>query len=325
MLKINALILGAAIGVISNLPITGVHAASSQTNGLKVSPAISNIQVSPGQDSAIINETVTNITGTKLAVNISTKDFGALNGNGSIGFYGSSYKESNNPHSLAASIQIPNTEYFIDPHQSTTISTNINNIGQLSPGGHYSAILFTPFIAISGTTHNQVSFQPSVASLVFLTTPAGGFQSLKLGGFSMSSIGFNLPSNIYILLQNSGNTQTVPRGTLTLKDPLSNVVSQTVINSNSGLILPSTSRLFNESFNTTQNLFKLPGVYHVQFKYHVDGSSNYQVLDKKFIYVNPMIFVVLFVVIVIIKLMISRKKYRKLNPRTRKRFRRNKS
>jgi hypothetical protein len=275
-------------------------AVSQPTNGLSVSPAVINLQVSPGQDTTTFNETVTNVTNASLAVNLSTKDFGALNANGSIGFYSPNSKNSSNPHSLASSIQLPNTEYLIYAHQAQTITITVNDISKLSPGGHYSALIFTPFTAISSPSKNQVSFQPSVASLIFLSTAGGGTQSIKLSGLSMPRFGFNLPTNIYVLLTNTGNTQVIPRGTITLKGPTSKLAAQTVINSSSGLILPGTSRLFTEALVTKNNLLKLAGFYNVQISYHVDGSSNYQYVTKSYFYLNPLTFVYMFLIVLII-------------------------
>ena len=322
MLKFHALLTAFIVGLSSFLFIQPAFAASKTINGLSVSPAIINIQASPGQDVVTFNETITNITTNQLAVNLSVKDFGALNASGSIGFYGSGYKSFTNPHSLSSAIDLPTTEYLINPHQSQTISVNINNVSQLSAGGHYSALIFTPFIAISGATHNQVNLQPSVASLIFLTTASGGVQGVKLGGLSMASIGFTLPSNVYVLLTNTGNTQIIPRGSVTLKGPTSNLITQSIINSNSGLILPNTSRLFNETLTSSHDLFKLAGIYHLQLIYRVDGSSNFQTATKSFLYINPLIFVFLLLIILIIRFFVGHHKKSKYKTKVKRRFRR---
>jgi len=315
------LFFGVALGLFALLINQTAFAANNPVNGLKVSPAIINLQASKGQDTLVFDAEVTNVTNTSLAVNITTKDFGALNANGSIGFYGSNYKSSNNSHSLASAISLPSSEYLISAHQTQNISINIDNINKLSPGGHYSALIFTPFVAINGVKKNQIGLQPSVASLVFLTTASGGTQSLKLSDLNLTSFGFSLPQNAYILLTNVGNTQIVPRGTIKFTSPTSKLIAQSVINSDSGMILPNTSRLYTETINTSNNLLKLPGIYHFQLKYRIDGSSNYQVANATFFYLNPLVFVVLIFAIFIIKYLVNWRRKRKQFPKTKRRFR----
>ena len=300
MINIRTLISSVMIGmIIAGMVYQPAIAITSQTNGLKVSPAIYSIKTTSGQNTANFTESVTNITDNLLAVNVTTRDFGAQNAYGSVGFYGSSYKPTSNPHSLSAAISLPSNEYLIQPHQTEVITVSINNINSLAPGGHYSAILFTPFIERNGGPNNQVNLQPSVASLIFLTTASGGTQSIKLDGYSAPQIGFKLPYMAYILLTNTGNTQLIPRGVLTLKDNFNGVVAQTVVNDNSGMILPSTSRLFTENLSFPKNYFRLPGFYHLVLSYHVDGSNSYQTVSKTFIFVNP-VYIVFLVVLVIV-------------------------
>jgi hypothetical protein len=283
-------------------------AASSPNDGLTVSPAINSIQILQGESTDTFNETVTNITDNELAVDVTVKDFGALNQYGSIGFYGSNYNPSSNSHSLSSSITIPSSEFLIGAHASQVIPISMNNINKLSPGGHYSAILFTPIVARSTNIKNQISVQPSVASLIFLTTSSGGVQSLKLSAFSVPRIGFNLPSSVYALITNNGNTQVIPRGVTSLTDPTSRVLAQTVLNSSSGMILPGTSRLFTISLSTANTVFKLPGLYHIKLQYAVAGSSAYKTVNKTFIYINPFFFIYLALIVLIIWLIIRLRK-----------------
>ena len=180
MIKLLTLITSVVTAsLISGLLPLPIYAASSNANGLAVSPAINTIKAVSGQTSANFDTTVTNITNNKIAVALSTKDFGSLNEYGNVGFYGASYNSANNPHSLSSSVVLPSDEYLIDAHHSQTIQVNIQDIDKLAPGGHYSALIFTPFVAKDGQSKNEVSVQPSVASLIFLTV-LGGYQSISL-------------------------------------------------------------------------------------------------------------------------------------------------
>jgi hypothetical protein len=324
MIKVHTLLASVVIGsIIAGLVSQPAFAAAKPANGLSVSPAIENIQISPNQTSASFNESVTNISDNLLAVDISVKDFGAANAYGSIGFYGSSYKPSSNPHSLSNFINLTTDEYLLKPHNTQIITINLKNLNQLSPGGHYAALLFTPFIAKSGEATSQINLQPTVASLVFLTTPYGGVESIKLSGFSVAGFGFRLPSQAYILLTNTGNTQIIPRGVLSLKDPVAGVVAQTVINSDSGLVLPGTSRLYSVNIVSSNNLFKLPGLYQLQLRYRINDTSNYVSVTKNFFFLNPIVFV--YVLIIYLIVVTVRRMYKKPKVSVKNRHRTHKS
>ena len=299
--------------IIAGLIYQPAFAVSNQPNGLAVSPAVNNIQLKAGQNTTTITENIANITNTNLAVYISTKDFSALNSSGSIGFYGSNYKISTNSHELSSVIELPVNEIYIEAHKSQSVTITINNLSTLSPGGHYAALLFTPFISRNIQTNNQINVQPAVASLIFLTTAGGGVKEIKSSGLSVASIGFTLPKNAYLLLSNTGNIQLTPYGIATLTDYRGVILSRDIINSNSGLILPSTSRLFNISFNNINDYLKPPGIYKIQIKYRYEGSSSYQTINKYFFYLNPIFLVYIIIFYIIVKYII--RSHRDLKPK----------
>jgi hypothetical protein len=327
MTKFHTLLI--SVGLVSLLSMAGcvykpAFAAPIPANGLSVSPPITNIQVAPNQSSTFINEVVTNPTGNELSVSISARDFGALNASGSIGFYGSSYQPSTNQHSLSSSLVVPTAPILIGPHQTETVNILIANLTKLSAGGHYSALLFTPSVTHLNTGTNQVSLQPSVASLVFVTTASGGFQSIKLAGLSIPRVVFNLPETLNTTLSDTGNTQLVPRGVVKLIGSKSKLISQEILNPDSGLILPGTSSLFSSPLTTHKDLFRLPGIYHIQLTYFIAGSATSQTVTKSFIYINPIDFIYLGGVLLIIWLSIEIPKKLKSKPNKKKRSKRKK-
>lgn len=294
------LTLSLVIGVGMLLVSGGANAVPESNDAIRVSPAISNVQLQQSQMSTSVTALVTNLTDVSLAVALSPKDFGALNETGAVGFYGSGYDPGTNPHSLQSVMSFPEQTVYLAPHATQKVDIDLTNLGSLAAGGHFGAVLFTPESPVANNSRTNVDIHSSVASLVFLATANGGTQSLQLLTFQVPGISFSLPSLTYVGFHNSGNTQSSVDGQLTLFGPNGKIVSTAVINPGSGLVLPGTSRVFPVTLPLPHKFFAMPGTYRMRLQYQ-DSQTGLTTVYASFFYINVVVLgsIVLLVIIAI--------------------------
>jgi hypothetical protein len=252
------------------------------TPGLTVSPAIEQLTLKPGQQTASFVSQLTNNTKTKLIVNLSVTDFTALNETGGIVFLPNL---TNRPHGLAQWLKPAVNQVVLSAGASQSISISITSTPGLAPGGHYGAVVYRVISSGSITNGNQISNNEEISSLVFLTTGSGSIQSIKLGNVPFGHLVFKIPSSIDLVFTNSGNTQVAPHGLVTIMSADKREVARGIINQQSGLILPGTSRLYVVSLRPTGNIAKL-GEYHLVIAYQASELGKIQHYQTGFYLVN---------------------------------------
>ena len=287
---VAALIL-ASFSAISFLGIATANAQSqtstpAPSGGLRITPAITQIHLQPHEQTLSLQYQVSNLTPVPLTIVVGAQDFGALSQSGSITLYGSDYNPATNPHGIQMSVSYPEQNIVIPANSAKQVVVNITNTDKLAPGGHYGAILFSPQGAFSSATNNRVDLNTSVAGLVFLTTAQGGTYGISASVSHVSPVVFKFPSSAYLVFKNTGNTQTIPQGQLTLLSPRRQVMSTQVVNSSSGLVLSGGSRIFQVALPPSASWHTLPGLYHLQLQYKDSQDVNFKTLDQTFLYIN---------------------------------------
>lgn len=284
----SLLILCSVIGLVS-APIAHAQSNSANTanSGIRVTPAIMQVQLQPNQNSVNLNYSVSNLTNQAISIALGARDFGAVSQSGSITLYGTNYDPTTNVHGIQSYTSFPNSTITLPAQTTQQINVSIQNATKLAPGGHYGAILFSPQSALSTEGSNRVNLNASVAGLVFLTTAYGDTYGVNA---SMSHVGhvlFSMPKSVYLVFNNTGNTQTIPEGQLTLFGPHSNILGTQVVNTSSGLILSGGSRIFQTQLSIQQNnWYTLPGIYHLRLQYKDSSDTNFKTLNQTFLYIN---------------------------------------
>jgi hypothetical protein len=278
--------------------------APAPLNGISVSPAVQQVQLAPNQASVTFDTTITNNTASSLVLSVSDEDFTALNQTGSIVFLPTQTINTNaNTHGLASNLAIGLTQVALLPHQSQAVPVTVTNANQLAVGGHYAAIVFQAGGQAKSGGAN-VNINEAVSSLVFVSTYGQGTQSLSLGSVGLSRFNLNFPTSVSAVLSDSGNTQTSPVGYIKIVNAHGAVISRSQINTNSNLILPGSSRLFN--FGVTKlKKHILPGVYKLDFYYQTPGQTGYTMYTRQFIYLGwPLLIIVMAVVLLVLAFLI---------------------
>jgi hypothetical protein len=279
---------------------TGASAEGTANNAIRVSPVITDVRLKPDQTQASVSAMVTNLTAGPLSIALNSRDFGALNESGTVGFYGNNYHPATNPHSLQNVMSFFPSTVYLAPHGSQTVKITLSNLGSLAAGGHFGAALFTPGSPLATNSGPRVSIRSSLASLIFLVTANGGTENLQLLPFHIGPVSFGLPSLTYIGFHNSGNTQATVRGQITLYGPDNNIVSTAVINPGSGLVLPGTSRVFNISLPLPNTELARPGIYRLKLLYRDDAQTNFMTANYHFYYINLYIFIPVVAIIILV-------------------------
>lgn len=270
------------------------NADTYKPSGLVVSPAILQLKLNKNQNQLEFNIDLTNSSKSIIRINVGAKDFTSLNDQGGISFVPQSL---NNSHGLIGNIAFANRDLILAPNQSLKVPVTLNNLNDLSPGGYYSAITFTQE-AQPNSDQNNISINQTVDTLLFLQTYNSGQVNLSFTPPRLSFFELSIPSQLNMIFNNLGNTQVVPRGVVRLQQSNGLLLYQSVINEDSDLILPSSSRLF--SFNLL-NIHKpiFFQKYKLSIAYRNSGQKDYSLYSYSFIYINKLLVISVVVILLI--------------------------
>lgn len=261
--------------------------AQAKNSGFSINPYFQDITLAKDQSAAPFQLEVENNSDTPTALRLSVLDFGALDESGGVAFLGT----TGNPeqkYGLASWVNLENDTLVIDPGEKKTVEGTIQNKESLSPGGHYGAIFFRSEKSSDASINDQnnVNLDPSFASLLFVRKIGGEIYGLQLSDESAKSNLFLLPDTTKLRFQNTGNVHVTPRGIVEISDPLGRIVSRGIINSESGIILPETFRVFPAPMRLLTLAF-VPGKYKISIAYRYDGQDNFFGRNFNFFFVPP--------------------------------------
>jgi hypothetical protein len=275
------------VSLVLALFITTLHPSPimAASSGLSISPPFQQITLSSSNPQLTYSLVLTNSTAVELTLKLTTVDFGTLDETGGVVFAGSKETELEKKYGLAAWMNLGNDLVTLAPHTSQSIEVTLDNRINLAPGGHYGAVLAT---TQSLDNHQapgrgeQVTIQQTLSSLIFLKK-LGGEQYGLLLKETYRDGGFLLPSKLQLRYQNPGNIHVVPRGIISVTDPLGKVVEQGIINTDSSLILPESFRVLQVKLRP-QSVPWWPGIYHQVIQYRYDGITAFTTDSSTFFY-----------------------------------------
>lgn len=233
---------GAFLAVTVIMTAAGAGAATQATqassDGITISPPLREVVIGPGllQTSPVI--TVKNQSGRDFKATIRTVDFEAVGESGGITLQDT----GNSKYGLARWMTLPKGKTLSLKHgESTDIPVQIDNRGNLSPGGHYGAVVIAADNATGGDG-NVVSLKQELVSLLFVKKLGGEKYGLRLE--SLKADKGRVPQSATLRFASTGNVHVVPRGYVEVTDPKGVVVAKGIINPESTLVLPDKSRQF---------------------------------------------------------------------------------
>lgn len=259
---------------------------SAQAKGIGITPAIDELILEEGQSEAILEVGIVNATDTEAVLRISTLDFGALNESGGIAFLGRTGQETT-PYGLSKWMRPEKETIRLSAGQSETVRVVVTNADDLSPGGHYGAVI------VSAVTEDRpdgdaVAVQPAASTLVLLKKRGGESYRLERESQKTNSSLIRLPKSTEILFKNTGNIHIVPRGTVELVSPFGSVVARGTVNEQSSYVLPDSNRRMIVDL-VGQSGSWLPGKYTLRTTWRYDGTEETQIVEQSIWYVGKVL------------------------------------
>jgi hypothetical protein len=268
---------------------TGSKSVSSK--GITISPAIINVSLDQNLHSTSFKINVENKNSSPVNLKLFSLDFKSLNETGGVAFIG-----TGGNYGLANWLVLPSEPIKLAAKSSQLITISVDNRTDLAPGGHYAAILFDN-AGQSGSGSNKVTINQVASTLVFLKKSGGEIYKLSLQNPDFGSTWLRLPHNVNLLISNTGNTQTVPRGILVITDPLGHEVRRGVLNGSSAMVLPGSDRLIRVDLFREAKAW-LPGRYKATISYRPADSDTAQTTTYSFVYLNPILLILIIVLLI---------------------------
>ncbi len=274
--------------VILAVPVAGpaVSAAAAPAKkgpgGITLSPALSEIVLTPGQPEASFDFAVTNNTDRPYEFALSIVDFGSLDESGGVLFVGRADKTVEYKYGLSNWAAFQQDRIVVEPRSTAKVPVTVNNRESLSPGGHYGALLVTP---TEEGGDSKVQINQVASSLIFLKKQGGERYDLSLRSFNVQRQFAAVPDTVDLRFQNAGNVHAIPRGTVTLTDPLGRVVKKGYINQQSAMVLPESFRQMRVPLEGLVGSL-VPGTYKGIITYRPDGQETIRTQEFTYFYVN---------------------------------------
>ena len=269
------------------------QAATISYKGVSLTPAIEQLVVNPDQTSLNYQVRLDNNQNTPLTLQVSTLDFKSLNDSGGLAFITSNVSSLKDKHGLANWISVQANTITLPPEAGQTVTVTIDNRSDLSPGGHYAAVLFKVVSPTGFSGANNADIDQVISSLIFLRKTSGETYSLSLVKKQLVRNHFGWPTKADLYFKNDGNTQTAPRGTIKLGG------TSFILNQDSNLTLPDSTRLYETDLAAAKPGL-LPGFRHIAISYRPDADGQTKSADISFFYVRPWHIAVLVITIAIL-------------------------
>lgn len=260
-----------------------VH-AENVSHGITISPAFQEITLGEKDAKTDFFVSITNTTESLITLRISVFDFGSLDESGGVAFLGAS-NDLEKKYALASWIRPEKDVFMLGPNETKKILVTIENRDALAPGGHYGALTFkTENDSDGSTVGDAIAVNQLFTTLLFVKKIGGEIYHLELKGSEYENSSIRFQDMLRLRFQNSGNIHVVPRGVVTVSDPIGRVVAKGIINEESSIILPETFRIYPVRLKPILFSF-MPGRYTMEIGYRYDGKEDFATTNFQFFFV----------------------------------------
>lgn len=282
-------------------------------NGLTVSPPLKEITLGPGLLETTTEVTLQNNTNQPISAHLQLIDLKALGD-----FGGNSIDKANlsDSYNLANWMELAGSDTVdIQSGKTSTATVKINNKSDLTPGGHYGALIIT---SASGTgVKSEINITQQLVSLIFVKKLGGEKYGLELKGIDKK--GADIPQELTTTFKSTGNVHVIPRGYIEIRDPSNTLIAKGILNEDSNMILPGNERRFVTLLQPV-SAAKKAGKYKITVFYRYDGQDDFKSYSTYFNHGNRMLTYILRGVIIAVPILavgavvlIRRRKRRGLN------------
>lgn len=274
----------------------------AQENTLRLSPAFVDVTLKDPMDEEIVDITLENRSNKPLSVELFTLDFNQKDEFGTVGFLGREI--GNYTFGLSSFVSFENNKLEFKPDEKKTIPVTITNRQDLTPGGHYAAVI----ARIVGDVPSETTVSPAVSALIYLVKEGGERYNASLKSVEyVSPVSFSYPTTSFLTLQNDGNVHVIPYGTADVYDMFGRKIYKGIINEPSVKVLPQSIRRVPVYFKKTA--FSFPISINTLVIVGRDSRDKISFGTKDvFIYINVWFVSLIVVSIVLIVILLMRKK-----------------
>jgi len=250
-----------------------------QAAGFSVVPMLQEVTLDERTTTETVNVAVTNETDISATFELFVIDFSGLDESGGVAFLGAT-GELERKYALANWMQPEMANITLAPREERTVKLRIENRDDLSPGGHYGALIFKD-VSPTPLEEPSVAISQLFSSLVFVKKIGGAQYGLELAAIGYERPWFSFDTDITSRFKNTGNVHVVPRGELRVTDPLGRLTYRGVLNEGSTLLLPESSRAYSTKLFLVEKAF-VPGYYTLNFSYRYDGKVKSETHTERF-------------------------------------------
>lgn len=227
----------------------------AKEKGLVVSPAYTEVVLEKPGEEKKLEITYTNNTNSPISLEMFAIDFKQQDQTGAIAFLGQ--QPGSFSYSLSSFLSFESNLLDLEIGEKKIFEIVVKNRDDLSPGGHYAAVVAK--LIPPQEQQEETKVLPSVSSLILLR---------KVGGerFNLSIIDVSWPKNFFIFqyprsitlfFQNEGNVHLVPYGQVLVKDMVGRHLYEGTINTSSLFVFPEARRYIVNDLQKVKASFPL--------------------------------------------------------------------
>lgn len=250
------------------LNISAIAAPDSESEGLTISPPISELSLKEGEKEEKTIK-ITNPTGKTIEVYPKVMDFKAKGEGGEPLFYSANDEDSK--FSLSKWISFTQPKIALTPQQVVDFKYTIDVPISAEPGGHYGVMFFASEPPESEANTSNVTLSSMVGSLLLVKVPGEVTENGAIESFGANKF-FYFINNVDFTtrIRNLGNIHFKPKGEIIIKSIFGSEVDRLTVNEQNGNVLPDSVRKFD---NKWQSKKLLAGLYMAKV-HMVYGDSN---------------------------------------------------
>ncbi len=254
---------------------------AQEKKGIEVFPAYTEVTLEGKDDEEKIEFTYINHTENPIILEFQPLDFRS-DPNGIINFF---EHQEGYQYSLSSFLSLESSSISLNPKEERKLIVSVKNREDISPGGHYAAIMAK---ILDNDPEKASNIVPSLNALILLRKSGGEIfkASLTDSNYPTSFITFSYPFSLQIGFRNEGNIHIIPYGTVQIKDIFGRNLYQGVINGSSNIVMPESRRQVPVELHAVD--FSLPISLNT-LKVEGKDSLNKITYSKtyRFLYINP--------------------------------------
>lgn len=260
-------------------------ALDKPSKAITIEPFLQEVVIKPGRSSVPFAIEVINHSSSSYSFRAKAVDFGSLDQSGGVLFSGTNAPDLLRRYGLSKWLRLDDSVRTIAPKARLTLRPKIENRRDLSPGGHYAAVVLSSVSRRGAARAAKVDFNQNISALIFAKKTGAVDYGLELLSINDDHRLLTTASAVNLKFRSSGNVHVMPRGLVEITDPFGKLIGKGTINVESGWILPETERLYRVPLTIMGSAF-VPGAYHIRVSYRYDGRDSFFQKNQNFGYLG---------------------------------------